>query len=77
MEDLVVVTTIGRDNPRAYFFYEHKKQELNLLSFGYSKKQPEYLGVPATVNIKARDGVKIKSYILFPPHYESGKNTQW
>lgn len=68
-----VVKSYSADDPGTFFIYNYKNNKLTYLSDTRKKLTPEKLALPAKVFFKARDGKKIRLYILFPPNYKEEK----
>jgi dipeptidyl aminopeptidase/acylaminoacyl peptidase len=62
----------GPDNLGAFSLYDTKTQEIKLLDYSEPKLSIEKLSLPAVSTYKARDGQKIRNYILLPADYEKG-----
>ncbi len=68
-----IAITHGRNNPGFFDIYNASENTLTPIGISREKFSGESLGIPAKAYIPMRDGKKIRSYILFPPHYEPGK----
>ena len=68
-----IAYTTGADNPGHFSVYDIKSKKLNPIHDSYLKLNYDSLGIPAITKIKMRDGIKIRTYILFPPNYSEGK----
>lgn len=59
-------------NEQSYYLYTVDKEALELHTHVHRYRKPENLGLPANLTYKARDGLKIRSYLLLPPTYQKG-----
>lgn len=67
-----IAYTYGADNPGNFSIYDLESKKLNPIHDSYRKLNYQTLGIPAKVNIKMRDGKKIRAYILLPPDFQDG-----
>lgn len=70
-----IIYTSGADNPGHFSFFDLESEKVTAIHDRYLKLTPGTLGTPAVTQIKMRDGLEIRSYILFPPNFERGKTS--
>ena len=63
----------GLNNPGSFYLYNRESGKLAFLRDAYSKLSEDALGEGAFIRYKARDGLAISAYALFPPGYEAGQ----
>ncbi|MCH4295032.1 prolyl oligopeptidase family serine peptidase [Shewanella sp. 3B26] len=68
-----VVRSSGADHLGKFYVYDFKSQVLTWIGNVHNHLIPENLGLPAKVNYIARDGQKLRMYLLFPPNYDDTK----
>lgn len=64
--DMAVVKSFGMDNPGIFYLYNAKTDTLSLIQSAFTNLTTENLSIPAQATYKARDGTKIRLYILLP-----------
>lgn len=69
----VTVAASSPDNPLSFYLYNFKKNETSFVGDAYRGISSKNLSTSAMTSFSARDGRKIKSYILLPQTYEKGK----
>ncbi|MEM7276851.1 MAG: S9 family peptidase [Pseudomonadota bacterium] len=69
-----LIRSWGPDDPSSYQLWDDKSQQLTLLANAYENLPKANLSVPAMATYTARDGTKIRSYILFPKDYKKGES---
>ncbi|MCW9017474.1 MAG: prolyl oligopeptidase family serine peptidase, partial [Kangiellaceae bacterium] len=70
-----VVYVSGMDNQGSYHLYDSKKDQLSFIMDSKIKLKTENLSIPAQAFYKARDGLKIRLYALFPNIKKKSKKT--
>lgn len=71
--DLGIVNIYAPNNPLSFHLYDTKKDDLSFIDHAYTNIATKNLSQSAVANYSARDGKKIRSYILLPTEYQKGK----
>ena len=71
--DKFIVSTYGLNDPGSYLLYDKQKDAVEFLGFSYPNLSPEKLASPSLVSYKARDGLRIRAYLLRPPGFDKQK----
>ena len=71
--DKAILRISGVDNPLSFALYDFKKDELMPLGDAYRNIATRNLSYSAVANYSARDGKKIRAYILLPNDYDKNK----
>jgi dipeptidyl aminopeptidase/acylaminoacyl peptidase len=69
-EKRAIIKSYGPDDPGTFYIYDYETKILGFLANQFSKLAPENLSIPALVNYKARDGERIRAYVLLPTDYQ-------
>lgn len=69
----IAINSYGQDLPAGYYLYNLKLDELKFYDLGYKRLPAEKMGIPGIVTFNSRDGLPIRTYLLFPAGYQQGK----
>lgn len=68
-----LVRVRGADDPLSYHLWDFETQELTFLANAHNDLARQNLSMPAMTTYVARDGTKLRAYILLPESFEPGK----
>ena len=71
-KSLLTLRVTGMSNPGSYYLYDRSNTHLSFLSDAYSTLNENTLAEGAFLRYRARDGLTISAYALFPPSYVPG-----
>ncbi|WP_049631031.1 S9 family peptidase [Cellvibrio sp. pealriver] len=69
----IAIKSYGLDLPAGYYLYNAKQDELQFYDVGYKSLPSEKMGAPGIATFNSRDGLPIRTYLLFPAGYQQGK----
>ncbi|MEM9688141.1 MAG: S9 family peptidase [Pseudomonadota bacterium] len=70
---VALVQSWGMDNPLSYHLWNERSGQMTFLGQAFPKIASDKLALPALATYKTRDGVAIRSYMLFPDNYVEGE----
>lgn len=71
--DKYIVKISGADDPLSFSLYDAKKGELKFMHNAYANISTKHLSYSANATYLARDGRKLRAYLLLPADYQEGK----